>query len=84
MIIKEDISIYNFHAWQGGLDTLNRVIKYNKHNQLDSILEEIFPDGASAGKINDFLWFEAESIYEWLGIPTEDEEDEETEEEEEE
>ena len=81
MIVKEDISIYNFNAWEGGLDTLNRVIEYGKCDELESILEETFPDGATAGEINDFLWFEAESIYEWLGIPAEDEEEEEEEEE---
>ena len=39
-----------------------------------SLLDEIFYEGATDTEVNDFLWFEDETIYESLGIETEEEE----------
>jgi hypothetical protein len=35
--------------------------------QIEQILEEIYPEGLSETDINDLFWFEDELIAEWLG-----------------
>ena len=61
-------------AWAGAQTTLNRVQEEGKEAELMSLLDEIFYEGATDTEVNDFLWFEDETIYESLGIETEEEE----------
>lgn len=83
MKIYSEISLENFGAWSGAVDTLDRVREEDKCDELEAILEDLYPDGMSETELNDLLWFEPEQIFEWLGIEEEDE-DEETEEDDEE
>ena len=71
MIIKEEISLENFQAWNGAVDTLDRIIEANKCDELEAILEELYPDGMTDTELNDLLWFDDEQVYEWLGIRSE-------------
>ena len=61
-------------VWAGAETTLNRVQEEGKEAELMSLLDEIFYEGATDTDVNDFLWFEDETIYESLGIETEEEE----------
>ena len=61
--------IENFKAWSGGCDTLNTIRHHNKLDELEYYLQEIFIDSIpSRTDINDFLWFERDTILEDLGI----------------
>ena len=77
MRIYSDTSLENFEAWSGAVDTLDRVREAGKCEELESILEDLYPDGMSETELNDLLWFEPETVYEWLGIEEEEEEQEE-------
>ena len=68
MLIISDININDFKAWQGGAYTLNIVRKQGKIEELQVLLEELYPNGASATEINDFLWFEDEYIMDALDL----------------
>lgn len=68
MIIKQEISLENFEAWSGAVDTLDTIIRKNKCEQLEAILEDLYPNGMTDTELNDMLWFQEEEIYEWLGI----------------
>lgn len=64
-IYKED-SLRNFDFWSGAVDT----VKYLTEEELDrieTILEDAYPDGMDETEINDFFWFEDDTIAEWLG-----------------
>ena len=74
MRIYSDTSLENFEAWSGAVDTLDRVREAGKCEELESILEDLYPDGMSETELNDLLWFEPETVYEWLGIEEEEEE----------
>ena len=66
MKIYIEKSLSNFEFWSGAKDT----IKYLTDEELDtieSILEDWYPDGMSETEINDFFWFEEDTIAEWLG-----------------
>ena len=75
MRIYSDTSLENFEAWSGAVDTLDRVREAGKCDELESILEDLYPDGMSETELNDLLWFEPETVYEWLGIEEEEEEE---------
>ena len=51
---------------------------------LEQILDDIYPDGMTETELNDLLWFDSESVYEWLGIRSESQIEKEIEEAEEE
>ena len=68
MKITSEMSLKNFKAWSGAKDTLNKLIELDKCDELEFILDDLYPDGLSDTQLNDILWFEDEWIYETLGI----------------
>ena len=68
MKITSEMSLKNFKAWSGAKDTLNKLIELDKCDDLEFILEDLYPDGLTETQLNDMLWFEDEWIYETLGI----------------
>lgn len=65
-IYRED-SLANFEFWSGARDRA----KYFTHNdfaQIESILEELYPEGIAETTINDLFWFEEDMLAEWLGF----------------
>lgn len=78
MKIYTEQSLANFEFWSGAKDTAERIWEEKGSegfDQLEAILEDVYPDGIDETELNDLLWFDAETVYEWLGIG--DEEDEE-------
>lgn len=60
-------SLRNFPFWSGAKDTVNS-LSYEQIDRIESYIEEIYPDGdISDTEINDFFWFERETIAELLG-----------------
>ena len=68
MKITSEISLKNFKAWSGAKDTLNKLIELDKCEDLEFILDDLYPDGLTETELNDILWFDDEWIYETLGI----------------
>ena len=68
MKITNEISLKNFKAWSGAKDTLNKLIELDKCDELEFILDDLYPDGLTDTQLNDILWFDDEWIYETLGI----------------
>ena len=73
MKIYSEISLENFEAWSGAVNTLDRIRNAGKCDELEAMLEELYPDGMTSTELNDLLWFEPEQVYEWCGIRTESE-----------
>lgn len=71
MKIVSDINIADFKAWSGGKNTLDRVIKESKCDVLESVLEDLYPNGMTDTQLNDLLWFDDETVYEWCDIRSE-------------
>ena len=69
MKIISETSLDRFEAWSGGRDTLDVLIEKNLCDQLEAMLEnDIFLDGCTDTELNDLLWFERDTIAEWLGF----------------
>ena len=71
MTITYELDLSSFQAWSGAKDTLDRIQREGKCAELENILEELYPDGMTETELNDLLWFDSESVYEWLGIRSE-------------
>ncbi len=82
MYVKEVKYIDDFYGlkmncWSGALQTLEDIEKNNKEEELMSLLEVVFYDTELDGhevdmtKLNDFLWFDRDYIYEQLKIENE-------------
>ena len=68
MKITSEMSLRDFQAWSGAKDTLNKLIELDKCDELEFILDDLYPDGLTDTQLNDILWFDDEWIYETLGI----------------
>ena len=66
MKIYTEKSLNDFDFWSGAKDTV-KYLTENELNYIESILEDSFPEGMSETEINDFFWFENDTIAEWLG-----------------
>lgn len=78
MKIYTEQSLADFKFWSGAETTAQRIWEEQGSegfDQLEAILEDLYPDGIDETDLNDLLWFDADTVYEWLGI--EDEEDDE-------
>lgn len=73
MKIYSEISLENFEAWSGAVNTLDRIRNARKCDLLESILEDAYPDGLSETALNDILWFEPDWCYEMCGMRSESE-----------
>ena len=71
MTIIYELDLNRFEAWSGAKETLERIRREGKCEELENVLEELYPDGMTETELNDLLWFDSESVYEWLGIRSE-------------
>ena len=72
MTITYELDLQSFEAWSGAKDTLERIQREGKCDLLEQILDDTYPDGMTKTELNDLLWFESETIYEWLDIRSEE------------
>ena len=71
MTITYELDLNSFQAWSGAKETLERIQREGKCGLLEQILDDIYPNGMTETELNDLLWFESETVYEWLGIRSE-------------
>lgn len=73
-----EFDIDKFEFWSGAKDTIEIVEKHEKMDELQAYIEEVF-DGREPSEtdINDFVWFQSDDIYRYLGIDEDEDEDEE-------
>lgn len=67
--VVED-SLDNFEAWSGGKDTLDTLREKGDVDSVECLIEELASmseEGWTDTNINDFLWFERDTIAEHLG-----------------
>lgn len=78
MLVVKTINEYdtnNFYnlfenSWSGARDTLEDIIKAEKEEEFMQYLDEVFCDSdeITDTELNDFIWFERDTIYENLGL----------------
>ncbi len=75
MKIFAEKSLNNFEFWGGAADNAAS-LSNSQLATLECILEDLYPDGIDASGLNDLMWFDFDSVKEWLGIEDEEEEEE--------
>ena len=70
MKIYNEISISNFDAWSGAIDTKEKIISEELEDEFNNLIKDLYPDGLSEIQLNDILWFEEDWIFKQLGIET--------------
>ncbi len=68
MRIYKEFTIESFGAWSGAVDTKRAIIDAGKADLFDQLVDDIFPDGCTETEMNDYLWFDSDSIFEMLGL----------------
>ena len=74
MKVYSEINLRDFEFWSGAKSNAETLTS-EQLDIVESILEELCPDGIEDVKINDFFWFDFDTIREWLGIKDEEEEE---------
>ena len=74
MRIYEDIDIRNFKFWSGAKDRVGALTN-DDWDVIEPLLDDLYPDGMSDGELNDFFWFEFDTIAQWLGYESEEDMD---------
>ena len=67
MKIYRECSLTEFEPWSGAKYAYN-MLTPEQLEELDQDLECIYPDGIDETELNDLLWFEDDTIAEWLGF----------------
>ena len=70
-VINENLSITDFEAWSGAKDTKQTIIDNDKENDVDSMIEDLYPNGLTDTQLNDILWHDSDWVFEQLGIEIE-------------
>lgn len=73
MALIVNVGIEGYNPWSGAVDTWNKIQEVNKVDELEYLLEELYPEGITDTQLNDILWFESDFIFENLGINEDDE-----------
>ena len=71
MKIYTEDSIHNFNFWSGGRDTADD-LTWDEIDTIESMLDELYAEMEDV-ELNDFFWFERDTIAEWLGYEDYDE-----------
>lgn len=75
MTVKKEVTAYSLwdDLWSGGRDTLDD-LNVDEAELILSMLDDLAQDGVyTLTEINDFFWFERDTIAEWLGYENYDE-----------
>ena len=81
---KNDFGRLYENSWSGARQTLDDISNADLEEEFMQYLDEMFgADEVGDTELNDFIWFERDTIYDYLGldengeIPKDDEDDEE-------
>jgi len=66
MNIYKEENLSNFEFWSGAKDTAEYLTD-DELDQIEEILDELYPEGMDETELNDLFWFEDDLIAEWLG-----------------
>lgn len=61
-------SFDSYTPWSGAVDTYRTIERNNRLEDLETLLDELYPEGIGETELNDILWFDDEWILEQMGI----------------
>ena len=67
MKVYDDVNLTSFQFWGGARDRA-LMLTYDEVEEVESVLEDIYPEGVSATTINDIFAFDFEWVCESIGL----------------
>lgn len=67
MKMYREESLRHFEFWSGAKQVADE-LTYEELDAIEAELESLYPDGMDETDINDFFWFEEDTIADWLGF----------------
>lgn len=67
MKIISDISLKDFGFWSGAKDTAEQLTD-EQFDQVEGVLEDLYPNGMTDTQINDLFWFDREFVLDNAGV----------------
>lgn len=72
LVIKKEIGDFNElynNSWNGAIDTLDDIANADLEEEFMSYLEDLFFDSeVDETELNDFIWHDRDTIYDYLGL----------------
>ena len=65
MKITSELNLQSFNFWSGAKQ---HSFTYSELSELESQLDEFYPEGTTETKINDLFWFDEEFLCECIGL----------------
>lgn len=59
MLVSKELNLSTFEFWSGAKD---HNFTSNELGDIESVLEDIYPDGLTETQVNDIFWFEEEFL----------------------
>ena len=69
-LFTEDFNDYE--PWSGAVNTFNTIEEHDKLDDLEFLIDVLYPDGISFTELNDLLWFDSDFVFEQLEIQDEE------------
>ena len=73
MKVYQEVSLESFEFWGGAEDVFNAIAEAGKVEELEALLEDCFPEGVSDVKLNDFLRYDSDDLFDMLNMGVENE-----------
>lgn len=58
----------DYEPWSGAVSFYEEIVDQGLTDDLENLLEEIYPEGLSTVQLNDLLWFEQDWLRSALGM----------------
>lgn len=68
MALIVNVGIDGYNPWSGAVSTWEEIQEANKVDELEYLLEEIYPEGITDTQLNDLLWFESDWVFAQLDM----------------
>lgn len=65
MKLYREESLSNFNFWSGAKDNAKKLTSEELDN-IETSLEDLYPNGMSETELNDLFWFDFETVCEWI------------------
>jgi len=71
MKIYREENLSDFEFWSGATQ-ISEKLTNKEFEQIECMLEELYPDGVDETDINDLFWHESETVASWIGTTEEE------------
>lgn len=74
MKVTKEIALCDFEPWGGACCRFDQLTKAEL-DELEEMINVLYPEGISETMLNDLFWFEFYAVCAWLGLDYDDETD---------